>query len=398
MLEREVNPENIKKADIVVGLPSYNEADSISYPTKQADIGLCKYFPHKKAVIINCDNNSTDGTEESFLKTDTNNPKIYITTPKDQKGKGFNFENIFRKTSHLEAEFLICVDADLKSIEPEWIKYFGEAILKGYDYATPVYTRHKYDGTITNNICYPLVYGLLGKDIRQPIGGDFALTGNFMEYLIKQVWYRTAFEYGIDVFMTMNAIIGGFDICRVGLGSKVHKPSAPNLGPMFLHVVNSAFFIITHNLEIMVDVDKVKSTPLLGLQELEKPQDIEIDKDLMKKRAQKGFKESISLLEDFLSQDNYNKIWEIFTSGDMGELSAELWSEIVYDMITAFKREKSEEEKMQAVESLRGIYFARFVSFIERTKNMDTEEAEKIIKNQAKIFFKNRNYLLRRLS
>lgn len=27
-----------------------------------------------------------------------------------------------------------------------------------------------------------------------------------MEYLIKQAWYKTAMEYGIDIFMTMNAI------------------------------------------------------------------------------------------------------------------------------------------------------------------------------------------------
>lgn len=184
MLEREEREKEVKEADIVVGLPSYNEADTISYPTTQVDVGLRKYFPDMKAAIINCDNNSTDGTEEAFLKTDTEVPKIYITTPEGQKGKGYNFENLFRKTSHLNAKILICIDADIKSITPEWVKYFGEAIQKGYDFATPIYVRHKYDGTITNNICYPLVNGLLGKNLRQPIGGDFALRGPFIKYLI----------------------------------------------------------------------------------------------------------------------------------------------------------------------------------------------------------------------
>ena len=43
-LENEINPEGIEKAEMVVCIPSYNEADSISYPTTQADKGLKKYF------------------------------------------------------------------------------------------------------------------------------------------------------------------------------------------------------------------------------------------------------------------------------------------------------------------------------------------------------------------
>ena len=40
--EAEINPENIDKADMVVCIPSYKEADSISYPTAQADEGLIR--------------------------------------------------------------------------------------------------------------------------------------------------------------------------------------------------------------------------------------------------------------------------------------------------------------------------------------------------------------------
>jgi len=88
MFEREVNEKDIKEADIAVVIPSYNEADSISYPTKMVSEGLVKYFPDKKSVIINADNASPDKTEDVFLNTITNVPKIYITTPKNTPGKG----------------------------------------------------------------------------------------------------------------------------------------------------------------------------------------------------------------------------------------------------------------------------------------------------------------------
>ena len=103
MYEREENPRSVTRADLVVGLPSYMEADSIDYPTRQVDKGLSKYFSYKDCVIVNVDNASTDRTEQVFLETETDNPKIYITTPPDTPGKGYNFENLFRKMLELDA-------------------------------------------------------------------------------------------------------------------------------------------------------------------------------------------------------------------------------------------------------------------------------------------------------
>ena len=93
----EVNPDNIKKAEMVVCIPSYNEADSISYPTTQADKGLKDYFGDKSSVLINCDNNSPDNTRQAFLETPTDVSKIYMSTPPGVKGKGNNFKTSSRR-------------------------------------------------------------------------------------------------------------------------------------------------------------------------------------------------------------------------------------------------------------------------------------------------------------
>jgi len=63
------NPDHVESVDIIVGIPSYNEADSIAYPTDVASRGLVEYFPDKKSVIINVDNNSPDGTMDAFMNT-----------------------------------------------------------------------------------------------------------------------------------------------------------------------------------------------------------------------------------------------------------------------------------------------------------------------------------------
>ena len=85
----------------------------------------------------------------------------------------------------LEVQALVVVDSDLRSIGPEWIELLAGPILKGgYDYVAPLYARHKHDGTITNNVTYPLTRALYGLRIRQPIGGDFGVSGDLVRHYL----------------------------------------------------------------------------------------------------------------------------------------------------------------------------------------------------------------------
>ena len=393
MFEREVNPDNVSEARIAVGLASYNEADSIAYPTQQAGLGLKKHYPDRSAVLLNCDNHSPDNTEAAFLGTPTEVSKIYITTPPDTPGKGYNFENMFRKALELGVETLICLDADLLSVTPEWVKHFAEPIDRGYDFVNPVYSRHKYDGTITNNLCYPIVYGLFCRDIRQPIGGDFALSRRFAQHLICQPWHRTTEEYGIDVFMTMNAIVGGFKTCNTGLGAKVHKPSAPKLGPMFIQVVSTAFLTVLRSFEQWKDLDEIRHQEHFGLQQMDPPQDLEVDRGAIERQARDGFAQSQGVLEQVLSPDLYRTLTAMF-SGNAIDIEAEQWVTTVYDMIAAFR---TATDRTALVESLKGLYFGRALSFMNKTWEWSTAEAEADILEQAQVFHRKRGYLIEKI-
>jgi glycosyltransferase involved in cell wall biosynthesis len=394
MFEREENPLSVNKADVVVGLASYNEADSIDYPTEQSALGLKKYYYDRGVAVINCDNASRDGTEDVFMATDTGDvPKIYITTPPNTPGKGYNFENMFRRIMELESSVLVCLDADLLSITPEWVKYLADPIIQGYDFVNPVYSRHKYDGTITNNICYPLVYGLFCRNTRQPIGGDFSMSGRFAKHCLLQPWHRTTEEYGIDIFLTMNSIVGGFKTCCTGLGAKVHKPSAPKLGPMFIQVVSTAFLTVLRNFEKWKDLDEIQEQKLFGLQEMDPPQDLTVDRDAIEKQARDGFKENQAELEKNLSAEVYSELVKMFESGKI-DITAEQWITTVYDMIAAFK---ITDDQGVLIESLKSLYFGRTLSFMNMTWDLNSEQAEENILEQAKMFHARRGYLIEKL-
>ena len=188
----------IGEADILVGIPSFNNARTIGHVVKAVHVGLSKYFSDKKSILVNSDGGSTDKTMDVVHETTADFDSILlrhrnegfhkIVTPyQGVPGKGSAFRTIFEIAKALNVKACAVVDSDLKSITPEWIEILIRPVLEyGFDYVSPYYHRHKYDGTITNTIVYPLTRALYGKRIRQPIGGDFGFSGKLASFYVTE--------------------------------------------------------------------------------------------------------------------------------------------------------------------------------------------------------------------
>jgi len=388
--------KSITEVEFIVGIPSYMEADTISFVTKQVDRGLTKYFGNLKSLIVNVDNNSEDDTKGAFLSTDTRTEKHYITTPKGIRGKGNNFFNLFKFANKFQRtlKVIVVVDADLSSITPEWLKYLGEAIMKGYDYALPYYSRHQFDGSITNHICYPLLYGLLGEDIRQPIGGEFAFSPALLDYWLKQKWTKTTRQYGVDIFMTLNAILGGFKICEVGLGAKIHKASAPKLGPMFTQVITTLFDFILSKRDswLLEHIVKPKPKKRFGLKQLDPPQELQIDIKGLKDNLRAEYSMREELIKKNLNDYSVMSLGNMFLQ-DYYSIDILMWTQQVYQLLHTYDS-GSARLKREIVETLKPLYFARSVTFDYLTWRYNIKYAEEAILSQAKAFASQKPYLL----
>jgi len=401
MVEMEINQENIEKADLVVCIPSYNEADSISYPTKMASEGLVRYFPDKSCVIINSDNNSPDNTKQAFLDTPTEVPKIYISTPPGIKGKGNNFKNLFQKVVDLEAEAVVVVDADLKSITPEWIRHLAEPLFSDFSYVAPLYVRHKYDGTITNGIAYPLSRALYGRRVRQPIGGDFGFSGDLAQvYLKSSIWDEAIANFGIDIWMTTLALNEGIQICQSFMGRpKIHRAKDPgaDLGPMFRQVVGTIFSMTKHFESFWINVKYSKPTAIygFGLGEVEMPPKVEVDTEKLFQKFHDGFGQYKEIWERVLSNDVYKKLLEIKEMKEsIFAFPTDLWARILYDLAISYRDAMCDLDL--TMDSLIPLYFGRTFSFVKKTKRMSTRQAEDAIEEDCMTFEMTKPYLIQR--
>lgn len=383
------NPKNIKKADIIVGIPSYNEANTIGFVAEQVDRGLRKYFPKKKSVIINVDNCSPDGTRQAFLNVKSKVPLVYASTPQGTKGKGLNFYNLFSLFRELDGKTGMVVDADLRSIRPEWVKKMIEPVSLNYDYAAPFYIRKKDDATITNQIVHPLVYGLLGSNVRQPIGGDFAFSKKLVDVWLDQEWIDTTYQFGIDIFMSLNAILSGLEICQVNLGKKIHKDSAPNLGPMFIQVVETLFGVLKNNLTDIKNAKEIKNIPILNGERSFSVSDSTPIWDNFEKLFVEEFDLNKSWFRKCLTPAVYNRLKKMEKDKDVN-IDMKMWTKIVYDFLYYFDQENDPE----IIKALRCLYFGRIASLFKQIAKLSPAEAEVEVIEQAKYFSANKDYFL----
>lgn len=238
--------EEVKQADLVVGIPCLDNDSTIEYVVKMVSHGLQEHYKDLRCLIFISDGGSTDDTREVVKEFQLKpwQEKI-VTIYRGLKGKGTSFRAIFEAVKLLQAKYCAVVDSDLRSITPDWIRLLIDPIKNdGFDFVTPIYTRHKFDGTITNNIVYNVTRALYGKRIRQPIGGEFAFNASLAKLFLEQdVWKTDVARFGIDIWMTTMAIINDCKICQARLDVKIHDPKDPaaSLGPMFQQVIGTLF-------------------------------------------------------------------------------------------------------------------------------------------------------------
>jgi hypothetical protein len=403
--------DRIGEADIVVGIPSFNNARTIGHVVRAVSAGLGKHFPDSRAVIVNSDGGSTDGTPEAVAAADLSNPAALlvrhplppvhrIVTPyQGIPGKGSAFRTIFAIAERLSARACAVFDADLRSITPEWVQFLvGPVLERGFDFAAPLYARHKYDGTITNSIVYPMTRALYGRDLRQPIGGDFGFSGRLAShYLARPVWDSSVARFGIDIWMTTTAIAEGFRSCQSFLGAKIHDPKDPgtSLAEMLQQVVSSVFDLMATYRDRIGAVREPEPVPLFGFLHDVGLEPIPVNVEGMLAVFKQAARDLPELWERILGRDTLGAVRARAARAD-GRLRFEdpLWVSVVYDFAIAYQRRVLPAEQIMG--ALVPLYLGRTAAFVLATERSGPAEVEASVQALAAEYLRQKGDLIAR--
>lgn len=360
---------------LAIGIPTYNEATTISFVTQQVDLWIQTIGHHySETVIMLLDSASTDNTVGNFTSTPTQTRKRIIHSNKPGKWK--NVANLINHWKHNDFDHLMTFDGDLNSISPDWVEKYAEALLAWSDYVIPIYSRNRYEWSATNHFAAPIVSAYSWEIVRQPLAGDFGIWRELFSQFIEPADESEVNFYGIDIYLTLLAFSRAKKITEVKLPKKIHKPSFPNLSVMFPQIASSA---------------------LTALQLFKKRWDIIFNKSTSNipnkfwgnfPHKDAGIKMRLLSLQKLTLIDfngtflqDYNDKWAILA----WKLNSENWT----DILALFFRKSVWSNK--DLEILLMIYEIRVVNFWEEIEKLDDESVENLIIEQIRLF--SRKYL-----
>ncbi len=397
--------------DILVGIPSFNNAKTIGHVVRAIEAGLTKYFPACRSVLVNSDGGSTDGTTDVVREASVDLDAVLldhrvggfrklVTPYHGIPGKGSAFRTVFEIARQLGAKACAVVDADLRSITPEWIELLIKPVLEeGYDYVAPYYMRHKYDGTITNTIVYPLTRALYGKRIRQPIGGDFGFSGKLASFFLeKDVWESDVARFGIDIWMTTSAIANGFKICQAFLGAKIHDAKDPgaDLSAMLHQVVGSVFGLMEEYAPTWRSVEGSEPVATFGFVYSVGLEPIHVNLEKMIEMFRMGVRDLDAFYNSFLPADTLGFLRALAAQRDFKTFAYpdREWVQTVMSFALASHHKAVRREHI--IKSLTPLYLGKVASFVIENWDCTADEVERRLEELCLAFETGKGYLVAR--
>ncbi|HZT69855.1 MAG TPA: glycosyltransferase [Terriglobia bacterium] len=402
----------VGEVDILVGVPTFNNRTTIAHVVNAVQLGLVKYFPRERVVIINPDGGSTDGTSEivrtssiqdfrSMLSASPLRTIHRITTSyREVDGRGSAWRIILAAADLLRAKACAVISPDLESVTPEWIEGLVRPVYKEqFDLVTPIYHRHKYDGLLVKNIIAPMVRSVYGVKVREPVGGEFGFSGRLAcHYLELDMWHEDFVRARTEIWMTTRAIVDGFKLCQSFLGPKIHaqKPSSQNIVATIQDALGALFRCMeNHEAYWLSRTEPPQAIPVFGFEYSSGLEPRRINRKKMLMMFQNGVSQLAPILESILSQEVLEQIRQISQLDEKRfRFPDELWVKTIYEFAASYHHSVMNREHL--LQALTPIYRGRICSVVSEDQRADAEQIEQKLEVLCREFERLRPYLVER--
>lgn len=397
----------VGEIDILVGLPTHNNAKTIASSVAAIQDGILRWFPRERAAIINVDGGSRDGTPELILNAaidDVRGRKFrnaLRTLPSvstkygNSVERGTAFRTILAAADLLGAKACVALSPD-SNIAPEWLPALLSPIYKeGFDLVLPSYVRQKFDGLLLTNLLYPLTRALYGLRIHEPYATDFSFSGRLgSQFLTQNSWSSSIDRAAFEVRFSTAAIMGAYRICQSSLGIKAHvERRSSDLVPVLRQTIGEMFSVMEPTFSLWGGRTGSEAIPFSGVAPQVELESVRINRRRLAKMFQTGVDELQSVFQAILSPNTLGELQRIARSnGNDFYYPQELWVKTVYEFAAA--HHKSAISRDHIVQALAPLFRGRVQTFLLENRNSSSAEIENNIENLCLEFERLKPYLL----
>ncbi|MGH9359351.1 MAG: hypothetical protein ACRD22_02890 [Terriglobia bacterium] len=381
----------VGEVDVLVGIPTLNNSSTVERVVQAIHVGLVKYFPRERTVVINPDGGSRDGTPElvknssvqdfrsMFSASPLRTTHTLTTRYHPNLGDGAALRLILAAADLLRAKACALISPESATITPEWIEALIRPVYReGYDFLAPVYQRQKFDALLVKNLLSPLIHVLYGYGLEEPAGTEFGFSGQLAcHFLAQDVWREDFMRYGWGVWMTSTALAGDYRPCQSFLGPKVHsvKVTEQNLAGMIKQVVGALFFSLEIQQNAWLSRTEPKTAPLFGFKSELDLGPVRVNRKRLFEMFRTGVDDLSEILSKILSAATLQQIRSVAVAPDgFCRFPGELWAKTVYEFAASYHHSVMNRDHL--LQALTPIYRGRVCCYLSENHGARVDELQ----------------------
>jgi len=400
---------NVGEVDILIGVPTHNDARTVGAAIHAIQAGILKSFPRERAAIINTDGGSNDGTPDivmgasisdvhrSFngytLRTLHSISTQYSRTPSSELA----LRTILSAADLLRAKACAVISPESTTVDPGWVESLLRPVYReNVDFVSPVYRRHKFEGVLLTNLIYPMTRALYGIRLREPYTTEIAFSNRLgCEFLLQHRWSQGSDE-DPRMDLTINAISNGFRVQQAYLGERTQSGSqSRDLVTAMRQTVGGLFSCLEPSFPAWSGVVGSESVLTRGSEFDVTDGPLRVNRKQLKQMFSQGVSELGSVLQVILTAETLVELQSVASADEATfRLSGELWVKTVYEFAASYQ--KSVMNRNHILQALVPLYRGRMFTFLTQNRVASSAEVANDIENLCLEFERMKPYLLER--
>jgi len=398
----------VGEVDILVGVPTHKDAKTVEPAIRAIQAGIVKTFPRERAVILNADGGSNDGT-----------PDVIMGASIDEQHRSFNgytlrtlhaistryannpssaaaLRTILAAAELLRAKACTVICPESANIEAKGVANLLRPIYRDhFDFVAPIYRRHKFEGVLLTNLLYPMTRALFGQRVREPYASEFAFSGRLgSQFLNRHQWSEEFKDYDPELELTVTALSDCCRVCQTFLGTRSPtKRQARDLVDAMRQTVGVLFSSLDGTFPTWSARTASQPVPTNGPEFELSVDPLRINRKQLKEMFSAGVIELESVLKSILTSETLSELQQLSKAEeDEFRFHAELWVKSVYEFAASYH--KAVMSRDHIVQALVPLYRGRMFTFLVENRTASAAEVGNNIESLCLEFERLKPYLL----
>ncbi len=385
--------EEIGAADLVVGIFAPFTPDSLEATLARMRESIGRLYMPVRTVIVHPTDQPIVPPQDVTVLSVPSLRHDFSTDPTYSISDAYH--GLLAVGQSLGARAVAVLLSDLDGITPQWMYGLIRPVIElDFDLVAPCYSHGKFEGLLNSSIVAPMTRALFGKQIRHPLGPDFAFSQKLSAHLVANaVKNRNGPRSRSLASIIVDAICDGFEVCQAHVGDRRYPPADwMNQSSVLSQILQPVFHEAEIHAPYWQRIRGSQPVPTFGETAMLRDDREPIDVRRMIESFQLGYR-------------NLQEIWSaVLPPGTLLELSKlarlapeqfrmpdRLWARMVYDFAVGFRLRTISQDHL--IRAMTPLYLAWVASYVLESS---AENPERRLEQLALAFEAAKPYILSR--